>query len=235
MKKVVSMFMALIMAFTMGPMVARAEDECVGDECRLESDVPNTMNSTNSTGWAWCKENPKDCVAYAGETALNGTKLVAVKAWDVTKPVCDKVWAETAWVRGKMADGAVATWATLKNYNYTQLGENMKWCAHNPGDCAASVYDEAKEWIGDRGGELAAFKGDLEAFCDDGLKNQAKWPFVAMVGLAAYKGADAALNLAKLTGKVAWGTVKLCGKVIVLSARFAMKLCCPCFRSSSSN
>lgn len=232
MKKFVSMFMALVMVFAVGPVVvARAEDECFGDECRLGPDAPNTMTSTNSTGWAWCKENPKDCVAYVGETALNGTKLVAVKAWDVTKPVCDKVWAETAWVRGKMADGAVAALDAVKNYNYTQMSENMKWCAHNVGDCATSAYDVVAEWVGDRADELAKYKGDLEDFYDYDLNNQAKWPFWTMVGLAAYGGADAALSLAKLTGKVAYGTVKLGGKVVKLPFTLVMKMFNPCFRA----
>ena len=211
MRRFVSMFMALVVAFTMGPnMVVRAqENACEGEICRI--------NDESLTGWAWCKENLKDCAAYAGETALNGTKLVAVKAWDVTKPVCDKVWDETAWVRGKMADGAVTTWNALKNYNYTQLGENVKWCAHNPGDCAASVYDDAKGWIGDRVDDVAEFNGALQNFYDYDLNGQSKWPFWSMVAVAT------------------WPIVKPVGKVVMLPVRFAMKLFSPCFRANSSN
>ena len=236
MKKVVSMFMALVMAFTMGPVVvARAEDEWVGDECRLESDVPNTMNSTNSTGFAWCKENPKDCAAYAGETAwngtklvavkaLNGTKLVAVKAWDGTKLVGEKFWDETAWVRGKILDGAADAWVAAHNYNLTQLGEKMKWCAHNAGDCVISVYVAPKKWLGNRVDEVDALKDSLESLYDYDMKDDAKWPFWAMVSLAAYQGASVALSAIKFIGKVAYGTVKLGGK-------FVMILLNPCFKA----
>lgn len=225
MKKFVSMFMALVMVFAVGPVVvARAEDECFCDECRLGPDAPNTMTSTNSTGWAWCKENPKDCATYLGEAAWDGTKLVggkvwdgtklvAVKAWDATKLVCDKVWVETAWVRGKLADGSAAALDAVKNYNYTQMSENMKWCAHNVGDCAISVYDGTIEWVGDRADELATFKDGVENFYNYDLNNQAKWPFWSMVGLAAYQGAN-----------VAWGMVKLPFTLV-------MRMLNPCFRA----
>jgi hypothetical protein len=108
----------------------------------------------------------------------------------------------------------------------------VKWCAHHPGDCAASVYDDAKEWIGDRVDDVAEFNGALQNFYDYDLNGQSKWPFWAMVGLAAYKGAEVALNVPKLAGKAAWGAVKLGGKVIMLPARFAMKLFSPFYRAA---
>ncbi len=224
MKKVVSMFMALAMVFTMGPvMVVRAENVCEGGNCQA--------NDESLAGFAWCKENQKDCVTYLGETAWDGTKLVGGKVWNGTKLVGEKFWDETAWARGRIADGAVTMWKAAKNYNYTQVGENMKWCAHNVGDCATSVYDGTAKWFGDRVDELAKFKGDIEAFCDYDLNDQAKWPFWAMVGLAAYTGADAALSMAKLTVKAAWAAIKLGGKVIKIPFTLVMKMFNPCFRA----
>lgn len=211
------MFVALAMAFTMAPVVsARAENSCEDGNCQA--------NEESLTGFAWCKENPKDCAMYLGETAWGGTKLVGEKFWD-----------ETAWVRGRIADGAVTTWNAVKNYNYTQLGENMKWCAHNVGDCATSVYDGTAKWFGDRVDELAAFKGSVENLYDYDLNNQAKWPFWSMVGLAAYTGADAALSMVKLIVKAAWAVLKLGGNVIKMPFTLVMKMFNPCFRASKSH
>lgn len=62
MKKVVSIFMALTMALTIGPVLSvRAEKVCEGENCQV---IDGSL-----TGWAWCKENPKDCATYLGETA----------------------------------------------------------------------------------------------------------------------------------------------------------------------
>ncbi len=118
MRKFVSMFMALIMVFAMGPVVvARAEDECVGDACRLGPDAPNTVNSTNSTGWTWCKENPKDCVAYARKTAWNKTKLFGEKAKDGVKWAYEKTLNGTKWVASEASDklsNTVGPWISEK-------------------------------------------------------------------------------------------------------------------------
>ena len=199
MKKVVSMFVALVMIATMGPvMSAKAENACEGENCQVsEADL---------SGWAWCKENPKDCAAYSAEKVWNGTKWLGSKAWD-----------GTAWARGKVVNDAADAWNAVKNYNYTQLGENMKWCAHNAGDCAASAFSDTKEWLGNRIDEIAAFKGSLEDLYDYDLQNQAKWPFWLMVTTAAKP-------VVKAVGKVAGGTVKL--PFILL-----MKMFNPCLRA----
>lgn len=210
MRKFVSMFMALVIAFTMGPVVpVKAENTCEGENCQA--------NEESLTGLAWCKENPKDCATYLGETAWDGTKLVGGKVWNGTKLVGEKIWDETAWVRGKMLDGAADVCDAVRNYNYTHLGENTGWCVNNVKDCAASVCGAPKKWLDNRIDEVGRFTGRLEAFYDYDMKDDAKWPFWTMVGLAAYQGASVALSAIKFTVKLPFTLV--------------MKMFNPCFRA----
>lgn len=201
MKKVVSMFMALVMAFTMGPVVvARAEDECVGDECRLESDVPNTMNSTNSTGFAWCKENPKDCAVYAGEAL-----------WDVTKISCGKAKDAIVGVAQAIRDhNYTQTWENIKNYNYTQGFETakggVKWAYEktlNGTKWAASEVSDnwsntVSPWFSGKAADAVKFEKQVEDFYNYDLNNQPKWIFwtlMASAGVGALTLSTWLLNL----------------------------------------
>ena len=129
MKKFVSMFVVLAMAFTMGPVVStRAEDECVGDVCRLGPDAPNAMHSTNSTDWAWCKENPKDCLTYLGETALNKTKLFGGDVKDGVKWAYEKTLNGTKWVASEASDkwsNTVSPWLSEKADDVVQFEKQV--------------------------------------------------------------------------------------------------------------
>lgn len=164
MKKVVSMFMAMAMAmtFTMGPVVARAEDEC-----GLELDVPNTVNSTNSTGWVWCKENPKDCVIYLGETALNKTKLVG----------------------GEVKDAIAGVAQAIRGHNYTRnfetAKENVKWAYEKTLTGAKWIGSEVSDkwsntvspWFSEKADDVVKFEKQVEDFYNYDLNNQPKWVF----------------------------------------------------------
>lgn len=189
MKKFVSMFMALIMAFTMGPVVvARAEDVCRGDACRLGPDAPNTVNSTNSTGWAWCKENPKDCATYLGETAWNKTKQFA----------------------GKAKDGIVDVADVIRNHNYTQdfeaAKENAKWVYEKTLNGTTWLGSEISDvwgntvgpWFSEKADEAVKFEKQVEDFYNYDLNNQPKWTFwasMASAGVGALTLSTWLLNL----------------------------------------
>lgn len=190
MKKFVSMIMALVMAFTLGPVVvARAEDECVGDACRLGPDAPNTMNSTNSTGWAWCKENPKDCVAYAGETAWNKTTELAGKVKDGAIDLAGAVYNHNY----------TQTWEDIKNYNYTQgfetVKENVKWVASEVSDKWSNTVSS---WLSEKADDAAKFEKQVEDFYNYDLNEQPKWTFwtlMASAGVGALTMGTWAFNL----------------------------------------
>ncbi len=181
MKKVVSMFMALVMTFAMGPVVvARAEDECIGDACRLGPDAPNTVNSTNSTGWTWCKENLKGCAVYSMGKALNGTKWLGGKAKDaivgVAESIRDHNYTQT-WEDIKNHN-YTQTWENIKNYNYTQgfetAKENIKWAASEASD---KLSNTVVPWISEKVDDAAKFEKQVEDFYNYNLNNQPKWTF----------------------------------------------------------
>lgn len=183
MKKFVSMFMVLVMAFTMGPnMVVRAQESaCEGEECRV--------NDESLTGWAWCKENPKDCIVYGEETAWNKTKELA----------------------GKVKDGAIdlagafynhnytQTWEDIKNYNYTQgfemVKDNVKWA------CDKTV--NGTKWLSEKADEAMTFKKRFEDFYNYDLNEQPKWTFWTLLttaGVGVLTMGTWALNLITCCG-----------------------------------
>lgn len=187
MKKFVSMFVVLAMAFTMGPVVStRAEDECVGDVCRLGPDAPNAMHSTNSTDWAWCKENPKDCLTYLGETALNKTKQFGGKAKDGIVDVADVI----------RNHNYTQTWEDIKNYNYTQgfeaAKENAKWVYEKTlngttwlGSEISDVWSNTvSPWLSEKADDAVKFEKQVEEFYNYDLNNQPKWTFWALLTTA---------------------------------------------------
>lgn len=187
MRKFVSMFMALVMVFTMGPsVVVKAEDECVGDECRLGPDASNTVNSTNSTGWAWCKENPKDCATYLGETAWNKTKQFGGKAKDGIVDVADVI----------RNHNYTQTWEDIKNYNYTQgfeaAKENAKWVYEKTLNGTTWLGSEISDvwgntvgpWFSEKADEAVKFEKQVEDFYNYDLNEQPKWTFWTLLTTA---------------------------------------------------
>ena len=117
------MFMALAMVFTMGPMVARAEDECFGDECRLGPEATQVEHNTEEAVWDETKqfgERAKDGVKWAYEKTLNGTR------W-IRSEVSDK-WSNTvsSWLSEK-ADDAVKFETQVEGFYNYDLNNQPKW------------------------------------------------------------------------------------------------------------
>lgn len=169
MKKVVSIFMALTMALTIGPVLSvRAEDVCEGENCQV---IDGSL-----TGWAWCKENPKDCATYLGETALNKTKLFCGKAKDgivgVAQAIRDHNYTQT--------------WDNIKNYNYTQGFEMAK---ENVKRTASGVSDKwsntVSPWFSEKIDDVAKFDKQLDDFYNYDLNNQPKWTFWTLMTSAS--------------------------------------------------
>lgn len=168
MKKVVSMFVALAMAFTLGPVVSvRAENACEGENCQI--------NDGSERLWAWCKENPKDCAAYVGETL-----------WDLTKISCGKAKDAIVGVAQAIRDhNYTQTWENIKNYNYMQgfetAKENVKWVASEVSDKWSNTVSP---WIGEKVDDAAKFEKQVEEFYNYDLNEQPKWTFWTLLTTA---------------------------------------------------
>lgn len=173
MKKVVSMFMALAMAFTLGPVVSvRAESSCEAENCQI--------NDGSERLWAWCKENPKDCAAYVGEALWDVTKISCSKAKDtivgVTQAIRDHNYTQT-WEDVKNHN-YTQTWENIKNYNYTQgfetAKENVKRAAS---EVSGKWSNTVSPWFSEKADDAVKFEKQVEDFYNYDLNNQPKWTF----------------------------------------------------------
>lgn len=158
MKKLVSIFMALVMVFTVVPnMFSRAEGACEGDTC-LTNEEPLTVDEM-------CERNPENCTSYRLEAVWNSTASAVSETWK-------KAVENWNWCMGdkKMCFG----------YSADKLWNGTKFVGDKVGNRSAAAYT----WLNNRGAEAAEFSNDLLTFHKEKDENKPTWPFWALVGAA---------------------------------------------------